>query len=317
MNKKDKDRVLCTNMSNNDPIIERFMKEYLKEKEEHENKFKSESGEDIILNFDVTYPDGVTSSYTCGAESDIFGGREEEKYIDMKIHPEEMKSNFSESLEKESPYEDIYNKNMNKKERFNQDKYKSRFEEIREYDVKNYNQEPKHEPIKYEERPYKKEITESNQYNERWINCESELKKMADLAKEIGESNSINNYEEQKNQYEERKNEYEENKKEIEIIGNVRVYSTFINKFGKKIKGVKINLYKLNGVSPQLIDSKETDCNGMVIFSDIPEGSYRVIELIDKRYFQKPMYINWNEVTISSCENEFVIYAINNLKKMR
>ena len=311
MNKEDKDRVFCTNMSESDPIIERFMREYLKEKEEHENKSKCKSGEDIIVNFDVTYPDGVTNSYTCGRESDVFGGREEKSCINMKIHPEEMKSHFSESVEKDIPCEDIYNKNMNRREKFNQSKCESRSEERHQYNQdykyneKEYNTEPKHEQRKHEKSPHKEEYNESN-----WINCESELRKMANLAKESSEYNNIN-------EYEDRKNNYEEKKKEKKVTGNVRVYSTFINKFGKKIKGVKINLYKLNGISPQLVDSKETDCNGMVLFSDIPEGSYRVIELIDKRYFQKPIYINWNEVTISSCENEFVIYVINNLKKMR
>ncbi len=314
MNKEDKDRVFCTNMNDDDPIIERFMREYLKEKEERENKFKGESGEDIIVNFDVTYPDGVTNSYTCGSESDVFGGREEESYINMKIHPEEMKSHFSESVEKDISCKDIYNKKKN--EGVKRSKCESRCEERHqynqdyEYDAKKFNKEPKYEPKKHKEKSYKEEYKEYNQYNERWISCEDELRRMANLAKEISEYNNMS-------QCEEKENEYEEKKKEKEITGNIRVYSTFINKFGKKIKGVRINLYKLNGISPQLVDSKETDCNGMVIFSNIPEGSYRVIELIDKRYFEKPVYINWNEVTISSCENEFVIYAINNLKKIR
>ena len=47
------------------------------------------------------------------------------------------------------------------------------------------------------------------------------------------------------------------------------------------IQGVKINLYKINGLSPVLIDSKVTDGRGMVIFSGVVEGCYRVIEIID------------------------------------
>ena len=47
-----------------------------------------------------------------------------------------------------------------------------------------------------------------------------------------------------------------------------------------------MNLYKLNGISPQLVQSIETDENGRAVFSNVPKGSYRIIELIDKRYFE-------------------------------
>jgi 5-hydroxyisourate hydrolase-like protein (transthyretin family) len=96
--------------------------------------------------------------------------------------------------------------------------------------------------------------------------------------------------------------------------GEITVYSTIRQKDGTKIKGVKINLYKINGFSPKLMQSLVTDVEGKVIFSGIPEGSYRVIEFIDKRYFNKPNYVDWNEVTINSDNKNHVIYAINSIK---
>ena len=104
--------------------------------------------------------------------------------------------------------------------------------------------------------------------------------------------------------------------RERKVNGTIIVYSTFLNKFGKRIKGVKINLYKLNGISPQLIESIETDENGRAVFSNVPKGSYRIIELIDKRYFKKPVYINWNEVTINDDNTEAVIYVVNSINKV-
>ncbi|MFR2301327.1 MAG: prealbumin-like fold domain-containing protein, partial [Clostridium paraputrificum] len=102
-----------------------------------------------------------------------------------------------------------------------------------------------------------------------------------------------------------------------EVKGVITVISALHSKEGTKIKGVKVNLYKLNGICPELVDSKVTDCDGKVVFCNIPEGAYRVIELIDKRYFEKPQYINWNEVTIDECTTESCIYIINKIKNQR
>lgn len=38
---------------------------------------------------------------------------------------------------------------------------------------------------------------------------------------------------------------------------------------------------------------------GKVIFLKVEEGCYRIIEIVDKRYFEKFKYIEWNEVIIS------------------
>ena len=94
MDNENEKRVYCTNMNEKDPIIEKFMKEYLKEKEA--NTFRGGNDDDIIVNFDITYADGVAKSYSCGAESPIFG-EEDDGCIESKINAEEMKSHFSEA----------------------------------------------------------------------------------------------------------------------------------------------------------------------------------------------------------------------------
>lgn len=89
--------------------------------------------------------------------------------------------------------------------------------------------------------------------------------------------------------------------------------------YGKKevLSGVKINLYKINGLSPILIQSDSTDKSGEVIFDNIKDGSYRVIEIVDKRYFEKPKYIDWNEITINGKNKEESILIINKIKSFR
>ena len=99
-----------------------------------------------------------------------------------------------------------------------------------------------------------------------------------------------------------------------QVKGEIAVYSTLASTDGTRIKGVKVNLYKLNGICPELVESYETDCDGKVVFDNLIEGSYRVIELIDKRYFEKPSYISWNEVTIDKYNTKSVIYAINKIR---
>ena len=263
MDNENEKRVYCTNMNEKDPIIEKFMKEYLKEKEA--NTFRGGNDDDIIVNFDITYADGVAKSYSCGAESPIFG-QDDEGCIESKINAEEMKSHFSEAKIGEE---------VNVENEMNFQK---------EYDEK-------------KDAHINKGI-EEDKFDDGWI-CEKELEKIYNM------SNIPKKEETKKVKVKERK-----------VNGTIIVYSTFLSKFGKRIKGVKMNLYKLNGISPQLIESIETDENGRAVFSNVPKGSYRVIELIDKRYFKKPVYINWNEVTISDDNTEAVIYVVNSINKV-
>lgn len=98
------------------------------------------------------------------------------------------------------------------------------------------------------------------------------------------------------------------------VSGKIIVYSVLLSKEGKGIEGVKINLYKLSGLSPKLVESKYTDREGKVIFCKLEEASYRVIELIDRTCFQKPSYLKWNEVSIDEFNREGLVYAINKSK---
>lgn len=109
----------------------------------------------------------------------------------------------------------------------------------------------------------------------------------------------------------------QESKKEIFKSGRIVVKSIIDYGNREVLKGVKINLYKINGLSPILIKSKITNDNGEVVFSDIEEGSYRIIELVDKEYFEKPKYIDWNEITIDRNNKKEKILIINKLRKHR
>ena len=51
------------------------------------------------------------------------------------------------------------------------------------------------------------------------------------------------------------------------------------------------------------------------MFSNIEEGSYRIIELINKEFFEKPKYINLNEITIDCNNKKEKILIVNKLKK--
>ena len=110
--------------------------------------------------------------------------------------------------------------------------------------------------------------------------------------------------------------EHEDYYKEIidEIKGKIIVYSRLGDPNGQLISSAKINLYMLNGVSPKLIDSKLTDEDGKVIFDNLKMGSYRIISIVDRKYFEKPTYINWNEVTIDSNLYEETITVVNRVK---
>ncbi|SFD33107.1 prealbumin-like fold domain-containing protein [Clostridium uliginosum] len=103
---------------------------------------------------------------------------------------------------------------------------------------------------------------------------------------------------------------------EHDIKGEI-IVSAILN-CGKErqcLEGAKINIYKLNGVCPEFIKSKLTDKLGKVIFNDLSEGCYRIIEIINKNYFDKPKYIKWNEVTISKENTKSSVLVVNNLKK--
>ena len=108
--------------------------------------------------------------------------------------------------------------------------------------------------------------------------------------------------------------EYLSNKSQ-RVKGKITVGVRLGDRKGTLISEAKINLYALNGLSPKLVSSKLTDINGIVVFDSLSEGSYRVIEIVNRKYFEKPTYIQWNEVTISKDLKEESIIVINRIKK--
>lgn len=101
------------------------------------------------------------------------------------------------------------------------------------------------------------------------------------------------------------------------LFGNGEIIVTSILDCGEHefLQGVKINLYKINGLSPILIKSKITDEDGKAVFSGVEDGCYRIIELVDKKYFEKPKYINWNEIIIDSDNKNQKVIVVNKIKR--
>lgn len=100
----------------------------------------------------------------------------------------------------------------------------------------------------------------------------------------------------------------------IEEKGVIEVTSKLATKEGVELKGARINLYLLNGISPKLHDSKFSDNDGKVIFDNLYNGCYRVIAIVDRRFFEKPAYYNWNEVTIDKDNKHSEICVVNKIK---
>ena len=97
--------------------------------------------------------------------------------------------------------------------------------------------------------------------------------------------------------------------------GKIRVEARMGSESGGLIASAKVNLYMLNGISPKLVASKFTDQNGVAIFDNLENGSYRVIAIADKKYFEKPIYKKWNEVTIDNSNKEDNVLIIYRVRK--
>ncbi len=129
--------------------------------------------------------------------------------------------------------------------------------------------------------------------------------------------NSIDYSKDYYNEYREYYNNYEDsesNEEDSETLGKITVVSRLANKNRTLISSAKINLYVLNGVSPKLVQSKYTDKSGKVTFENLNRGSYRVIAIVDRKYFEKPTYSPWNEVTIDRGTTEASIEVVNKIK---
>lgn len=96
--------------------------------------------------------------------------------------------------------------------------------------------------------------------------------------------------------------------------GKIEVIVRLGNKEGSTIKGGKINLYLLKGVQPKLVRSKFTDYFGKVIFEDLEDGCYRVISIVNREYFEKPIYHTWNEFNVDENNKYAKIEVVNKIK---
>lgn len=99
--------------------------------------------------------------------------------------------------------------------------------------------------------------------------------------------------------------------------GIIEVVCKLGSKDGMNLKGAKINLYLLEGISPRLKYSKYTDNNGFVIFDNLENGCYRVISIVDRNFFEKPVYQTWNEYNVDNDNKYSSITIINRIKKKR
>ncbi|MGN0026139.1 MAG: calcium-binding protein [Clostridium sp.] len=145
----------------------------------------------------------------------------------------------------------------------------------------------------------------SKKYNNIYVEIENNLEKKYANENQRVESENFNS----KDMY----NVYEENKVR-EKKGSITVFSKLGSKDGVEIKGARINLYLLNGVSPKLYDSKFSDESGKVEFINLSNGCYRIIAIVDRRFFEKPIYYNWNEVTIDTNNNMANVLVVNRIK---
>lgn len=300
MKEQNQREVYCTNMEKNDPIIEKFIKEYLEEKR---NAGEMPKADDLIVNFNITYADGEDEHYTCGAESVVFGKGEEKKdrKKEEKTSLVEDKS-ISDNLYKEvKDYNDAKVCECNKEKKNNRNRIKEK--KIKVEENEHYYAEEKDNDINFNYEDYLKDFEPG-----KWVNCTDEW----------SEGNrGINS---KKNRYyhldiEDREFVKKEDKKKHK--GKITVYSILSCEHSQTLKGVKINLYKINGITPKLIDSKATDEDGKVVFKNIENGCYRVIEIIDKGYFEKPTYLTWNEFNINDENTSGILYVLNYLKQFK
>lgn len=97
-------------------------------------------------------------------------------------------------------------------------------------------------------------------------------------------------------------------------LGKIIVYDKLGHINGTELEGAQINLYKLTGINPKPVSTKMTDSCGKVIFSDLEDGNYRVIAIVDKRYFERPEYFRWNEITIDCTNKEDTVIVVNKIR---
>lgn len=217
--------------------------------------------------------------YQYTEESDIRYQYKEEKDIEYNQYPEEKNIEYNKYPEENLIIEEKDTEKSNNTitvENKLGDKFKDFYENI--YSERENDLEEKYTIVN--EKIIEEKIVEENQYNN-----------------EINRNESIFN-------------------EKIETVktGEINILCKLGGKDGVELKGARVNLYLLNGISPKLCDSKFTDGSGRITFSNLQNGCYRIISIVDRRYFEKPSYYNWNEVTIDKNNKKANIVIVNKLK---
>lgn len=155
----------------------------------------------------------------------------------------------------------------------------------------------------------------NNKLEENYVSNDSVEEEYIDTSNK-GSNKKINNEYFSENEANNFYNEKREapKKEAIEERGTIEVFSKLGGKDGVELKGARINLYLLNGVSPKLYDSKFTDSLGKVTFDNLPNACYRIISIVDRRFFEKPIYYNWNEVIIDKNNKNSTVLVVNKIK---
>lgn len=96
--------------------------------------------------------------------------------------------------------------------------------------------------------------------------------------------------------------------------GKIRATVKLNDKNGVEISGAKVNLYSISNLNPKLCQSNVTDNSGNVLFNNLENGCYRVIALVDRKFFDKPTYCNWNEFNIDYNAKEGFLTIVLKIK---
>lgn len=255
-----------------------------------------ESGEDETINFN----NNIESNEIIGRVESNFQDLNEEKEVERPFIVESVVNNEN-TINNENPLEEEkYERNYRNIYAEIENNLQAKYGNNGPVEYKNNEQVEysNSKDVEYnDEVQYNNDKTEYDLNNKGEFNLNNHLE--YDLNKEV-------------------KGEYTNNKKEIREVekkGVIEVYSKLSSRDGIELRGARINLYLLNGVSPKLYDSKFSDAIGKVTFNNLPNGCYRVIAIVDRRYFEKPIYYNWNEVTIDSTNKENSIVVVNKIKQ--
>ncbi|GIM27464.1 hypothetical protein CPJCM30710_01300 [Clostridium polyendosporum] len=99
--------------------------------------------------------------------------------------------------------------------------------------------------------------------------------------------------------------------------GRIAVTSVLGCSEREPISGVTIVLFRVVGCSLEFVDAEVTNANGRVVFNNLRDGIYKVVQLIRRCIFEEPIFLPTDQVTIDEDNREFDIIIINKIKEFR